>query len=78
MSQRQASIPAVMNCWFYLIGLVLLASGAFFTFTGSKLIALGGSWYFLCAGVLMLISGLLFLCAERLARGSMCWCLSAR
>ncbi|MGX5217443.1 glucose/quinate/shikimate family membrane-bound PQQ-dependent dehydrogenase [Pseudomonas segetis] len=60
MNPKQAPVPAVMNCWFYLIGLVLVVSGAFFSITGGQLIALGGSWYFLSAGVLMLISGVLF------------------
>lgn len=47
--------------WLWLVGIVILAAGLFFTVGGARLAALGGSLYFVLAGLALLASGVLII-----------------
>ncbi|POU68993.1 membrane-bound PQQ-dependent dehydrogenase, glucose/quinate/shikimate family [Pantoea sp. PSNIH4] len=49
-----------LGIWCILLGLVLLATGLFFTIGGGKLAMLGGSKYFLIAGIVTILSAIQF------------------
>lgn len=59
-----------LTIWSILFGLILLATGLFFTIRGGKLL-LGGSAYFLIAGIVILLSAVLFFRRQSLAVGLM-------
>ncbi|WCM91677.1 membrane-bound PQQ-dependent dehydrogenase, glucose/quinate/shikimate family [Acidovorax sp. NCPPB 2350] len=56
------SLPA--RLWLALLGLALLAAGAFFLYYGVQLARLGGSLYFVAAGVPLALSGIQILRAR--------------
>lgn len=56
MSSAHAKSHTILKIWCFILGIVLLATGLFFTVGGGKLISVGGSWYFLLAGLLILAS----------------------
>ncbi|MBJ8417858.1 glucose/quinate/shikimate family membrane-bound PQQ-dependent dehydrogenase [Acinetobacter courvalinii] len=57
MSESSSS-HTMLKIWCFILGLVLLLTGLFFTVGGVKLATLGGSWYFVISGVLTLIAAL--------------------
>ncbi|MBV7562559.1 membrane-bound PQQ-dependent dehydrogenase, glucose/quinate/shikimate family [Pseudomonas sp. sia0905] len=57
MANDRSPPSAIARLWLAALGLVILATGLFFSVNGYRLIALGGSAYFLIAGVLMLAAG---------------------
>lgn len=46
--------------WCYLLSIILVIAGLFFSVAGSKLVILGGSAYFLLTGFVILLSGIQF------------------
>lgn len=54
MTTRSLPVSAVAKVWLAALGLVILATGLFFSLYGYQLVALQGSAYFLISGVLML------------------------
>lgn len=57
MSESSSS-HTILKIWCFILGLVLLLTGLFFTVGGVKLATLGGSWYFVISGALTLIAAL--------------------
>ena len=55
-SQRQLS--ALARIWLVLLGLLILAGGAFFAINGYTLATLGGSAYFVVCGLVLAASGI--------------------
>lgn len=55
MSESSSS-QTILKIWCFILALVLLLTGLFFTVGGFQLATLGGSWYFLISGLLTLIS----------------------
>lgn len=55
---QKKSLGTLAKIWLVILGLILLASGVFFTIYGFKLVTLKGSWYFLLSGLVLIASGL--------------------
>jgi quinate dehydrogenase (quinone) len=55
--KHDANMPT--RAWLFLLGVVVVAAGLFFTIGGAKLVSLGGSLYFVLAGLALMVSGVL-------------------
>ena len=56
MSASHVRYLKAFKIWCFILGLLLLLMGGFFTIGGFKLVGLGGSWYFIITGIITLIS----------------------
>ncbi|QIQ22031.1 membrane-bound PQQ-dependent dehydrogenase, glucose/quinate/shikimate family [Zophobihabitans entericus] len=54
------NLSSIGKLFAWIVGLLLILSGLFFTIAGVYLITLGGSWYFAIMGIAMLVAGYYF------------------